>query len=129
MAIFNTVEFAKDIEKELDNRRPGVSRSEMVEDFFKASVAKALECYIEQQERNTIEADFTDIVLAELISCFRSADLQDGQKSVAQYEALYKKAIQEIAANAHSEGNVTTESDSQGYVQSDGGIYIPKQYR
>ena len=129
MSLFNMEEFKKNLESEMQNLKQGTSPKELAEDFFKASVAKLLECYIEQNERDTIESDFVEVLLADLINCFRNADLGNAQRSVEDYEALYRKAMQEIFANAHSKGNITTETDSQGYVRNDGGLYVPGYLR
>lgn len=126
MAIFNPDIFITALETQLKNVRIGISPKELVEDFFKASLAKLLECYLMDQGRETVAADYVDIMVKETISCFRNADLGTGQHSEAEYEALTQKTMQEIAAGAHSEkGVITTETDSKGHVMSDGGIYVP----
>lgn len=125
MSIFNPEIFIKALEDQLKNVCIGITPKELVEDFFKASLAKLLEVYLMDQGRDTVAADYVDTMVRETISCFRNAELGTGQHSEAEYEALTQKTMQEIAAGAHSGGAITTETESQGMVRSDGGLYVP----
>ena len=125
MSIFNAKEFAKALESQLVNRAIGTKPSDIVEDSFKAAVAKLLECYLEQYERQSIEMGFLENMMAELINCFREADLGNAQLSVEQYDALYMQTIQEIGNGANSEADVINTTTSNGYRMSKGGLYVP----
>lgn len=125
MSLFNPEIFIKALEAQLANVRIGISPKELVEDFFKASLAKLLECYLMDQGRESVAVDYVDIMVRETISCFRNAELGSGQHSEEEYEMLAQKTMQEIAANAHSGGAITTETESQGMVRGDGGLYVP----
>lgn len=125
MAIFDAEGMAKSLQEQLALKADTTPARELVEDFFKLSVAKLLETFILQYDVEQIDAEFGETMVAELISCFRRADLGDGQMSVEQYEKLYQKTMMEISQGASSENGVKMRTrDMDGYVQSDGGLYV-----
>lgn len=126
MAIFDVQGMTKSLSSQFNLRKDNQSARDFVEDMFKLSVAKLLECYITEYDVGSIESEFSDGMINELISCFRSATLEDGQMSEEDYKALYWTTMKEIVQGHDSgENSRTTESDVSGYVRSDGGLYVP----
>jgi len=130
MSLFDSAGYSRDIEKQLAAAKPGIPKKELVEDFFKASVAKLFEVYLLEYSRTTVELDFHNMARNELIVAFKSASLEEGQMTEDQYCTLYNRTLMEIGNCAHSEVGVESfGSDGTGYVRSDGGLYVPQSSR
>ena len=126
MAVFDKAQFKAQIDAQMLVLKPDCNPREYIEDLFKASIAEALIAFIVDQQKMTIDEAFFNAAVDELISCFRDCDFGPNQLSVEAYEGLSQKVMQEIAANAMSQQGVDVQStDSQGYVRSDGGLYVP----
>lgn len=130
MALFDTETFGKALVSQLEQAKPNVDKNELLEDFFKLSVAQLLAAYIEQYDVQAIDAKFHEMMLSELVTCFRQAPLGEYQRSVDWYEKMFNQTMQEIVANATSgKGMTQTSTNSTGYGMSGGGIWVPPNAR
>lgn len=131
--------FQKDLENSITNADPKLNKKELLEDIFKIYVAKLFEMVINKSKvKDRLPFDALVEVKRNLISEFRKAQLDVYQKSVAQYEELFEKTVEEIvndAGLAHGGADRATvdqtlhinpRSYADTHTISDGGIIIPR---
>ena len=113
-----------------------IDRNELLEDIFKAYVAKLFEFNLGRKGVNRLEIGVMVEVKKNLINEFRNTELGEYQKSVEQYEDLFETTIQEIfndASKAHEGSNIvsvdqTLQINPKAYV-NEGGLFIPEHMK
>ena len=124
MSLLNE-QFSKDIENAVNNYQGNMARRDVVAAYFKASVAKVLELYIETYNTNRIESDLLTVMKPDLIRAFRGAVMDNGQHSENEYAALFDQAMKEIVQGAMSRQEETVDFAGQGYRVRGNGLYVP----
>lgn len=111
-------------------------RNELLEDIFKAYVAKLFEFNLGRKSKDRLEVDVMVEVKRNLISEFRNTELGEYQKSTEWYENLFDETIQEIfndAAKSHKgvdivNSNQTLEISREAYIK-EGGLFVPEHLK
>ena len=124
MSILNQ-EFSKDIESAVNNYTGPMSKREVLSAYFKSSVAKVLEIYINTYNTHRIESDLLSVMKPELISAFTAAVVDDAQLSDDKYGKLFDQAMKEIVQGAHSRQQESVDFGGNAYRMRGGGLYVP----
>jgi len=133
-------DFKKSLEDSINNADPRLDKDELLEDIFKTSVAKLLQFSMENgsgKKKDRLEMGALLTAKRELIAEFRSATLDQHQKSVEQYEELFQKTLQEIfndASHAHGGDNNVEYANQNLEINSDvyineGGLFVPSHMK
>ena len=129
--------FQKELKKSIFGCDPNkFNRNELLEDVFKAYVAKLFEWNLSRKKQNRLEVDALVEIKRNLISEFRKAELGEYQKSTEWYENLFESTVQEIfndAAKVHQGiDNVSIEQtlriDPRAYI-NEGGLFVPEHLK
>ncbi len=125
--------FQKELKKTIFGSDPDkIDRHELLENIFKAYVAKLFEFNLGRAKENRLEANVMIEVKRNLISEFRKTEIGEYQKSVEWYEDLFETTVNEIlndAANSNKgvdtvSVNQTLQINPEAYV-NEGGLFIP----